>query len=210
VLLADDHPLVLAGLKSLLEPRFEVVGTAVDGRALVEAAEAARPDLILADISMPELDGIEATRRLRETVPETRVVILSIHVEPSWVRAAFDAGAHAYLTKTGAPEEIETALREVLKGHFYVCPAVARAVIGPAARRPPRRPASEAGPALTRREQEIVRLVGAGLGNKEIARRLGVSLATVRTHLSSVYGKLGAASRVELALYAAQSGAAVM
>jgi DNA-binding NarL/FixJ family response regulator len=210
VLLADDHPMVLEGLRKLLEPDFEVVGTAADGHALLEAAEACRPDLIIADIAMPELDGIEATRRLRESVPEARVLILSIHAEPSWVRAAFDAGANAYLTKAAGPAEIETAVREVLKGHFYVCPIVARAVVGMAAENPAQRLAREAHQALTHRELEIVRLVGTGIGNKEIARRLGVSLATVRTHLNNVYGKLGPANRVELALYAAQADGTLM
>lgn len=205
MVIADDHPMVLEGLRNLLEPDFEVVGTAADGRVLLEMVEARQPDLVITDIAMPEMDGIEVTRRLRETAPKARVLILSIHAEPSWVRAAFAAGAYAYLTKTSAPEEIETATREVLKGRFYVCPVVARAVVGHSAENPVQRLAGAVGEELTRRELEVVRLVGTGIGNKEIARRLGVSVTTVRSHLSNVYGKLGPASRVELALYAARA-----
>lgn len=213
VLLADDHPMVLEGLRRLLGVNFEVVGAVKDGPALLEAAEIQRPDLIVVDISMPGIDGIEATRRLRDLVPEARVLILSFHSEPSWVHAAFEAGAHGYLTKTSAPEEVETAVREVLKGNFYVSPMVTRAVLGltgeeTTGRIDPAHPAAAG--ALTPREVEIVGLVGKGLSNKEIARELGVSVPTVRTHLNKVYEKIGLVSRVELALYAAQSEEAVM
>jgi DNA-binding NarL/FixJ family response regulator len=212
VLLADDHPTMLEGLRKALKPDFEVVGAVANGRVLVDAAAILRPDLVVTEISMPEIDGIEATRRLQVIVPETRVLILSIHTGPSWVRAAFDAGAYAYLPKTATLEEIEGALREVLHGCFYVSPVVTRAVLGSAVVRP-------AGHlqgvwratrgALTRRELDIVRLVGRGLGNKEIAHELGVSVTTVRTHLSKIYEKLGP-GRVELALYASHSGETVM
>jgi DNA-binding NarL/FixJ family response regulator len=219
LLLADDHPLMVDGLRKLLELDFDVVGTVSDGRALLEAAESLRPDLVITDISMPGIDGIEATRRLRAIVPGLRVVILSVHAEPSWVHAAFAAGAYGYLTKMAAAEEIETAVREVLKGNFYVSPAVASALVGlmqiaPVQRAErseaaqPERPA--AGETLTPRELDIVRLVGKGLGNKDIARQLGVAVTTVRTHLNKVYDKLDSGSRLELALYAAQTREAVM
>jgi DNA-binding NarL/FixJ family response regulator len=201
VILADDHPMMLEGMGKLLAADFEVVGTATDGRALLEAAAALRPDLVIADLSMPEIDGIEATRRLRATVPGIRVLILSIHSEPSWVRAAFAAGACGYLTKSSAPEEIELAVREVLKGRFYVSPIVARAAIVQAEGAMP----PEARETLTPRELEIASLVGAGLRNHEIARRLGVSVTTVRSHLRKVYLKLRLASRIELALLAARA-----
>ena len=214
VVLADDHPMMLEGLRKLLKPDFEVVGAVSDGRALLEAAERLQPDLVITDISMPGMDGLEATRQLRAIVPGVRVLVLSVHTEPSWVRAAFEAGACGYLSKTSAADEIETAVREVLQGNFYVSPVVTRAAIfipvadgvAEVARKTP----PEAGEGLTPRELDIVRLVGLGLGNKEIAHRLGVSVPTVRTHLSRVYGKLGTASRVELALLAAQTGGPVM
>lgn len=218
VLIADDHPLMLGGLSKLLEPDFEVVAAVKDGRELLEAAERLRPDLVITDISMPLVDGLKATRRLQKTVPGARVLVLSIHDDPSWVRAAFEAGARGYLTKISAPEEIGTAVREVLKGLFYVSPVVTRGVVDvakkPAARRPAAPPAPPAPPAvkeaLTPRELDTVRLVGQGLSNKEIAQYLGVSVATVRTHLNKAYDKLGSASRVELALLAAPPGGAVM
>jgi DNA-binding NarL/FixJ family response regulator len=204
--------MMLEGLRKLLEPDYDVVGEVTDGPALLEAAALLRPDLVIADISMPGIDGIEVTRRLLTEVPEVRVLILSMHTEPSWIRSAFEAGAHAYLPKSAAPEEIELAVREVLKGRFYVSPEVTRAAVVFAVKDPERfagvwRASAEV---LTPRELDIVRLVGKGLGNKEIANELGVSVTTVRTHLSKVYDKLGPGSRVELALYAAQAGGPVM
>jgi DNA-binding NarL/FixJ family response regulator len=207
VLLADDHPMMLAGLRKLLEPELEVVGTAADGRALLAAAKKLRPDLVITDVSMPGLDGIEATRLLQAVVPGVRVIILSIHAEPSCVRAAFAAGACGYLTKTAAPEEIEGAVREVLADRFYVSPAVARAAIGTESRDLASPPPS-AGEALTPRELDVLHLVAEGLGNQQIARRLGVAVTTVRTHLSRLYEKLRLQSRVELALFAAQAAGA--
>jgi DNA-binding NarL/FixJ family response regulator len=199
VLLADDHPMMLAGLRKLLEPDFDVVGAVADGRALLAVAERWRPDLVITDISMSEINGIEATRRLRGLLPKTRVLILSIHTDPEWAKAAFDAGACGYLTKDSAPQEIETAVREVLRGRFYLSPVMTQAFMG-LAKGSPRQ---VTGGALTPREMDILRLLGRGLGNKEIAHELGVSVTTVRTHLSKIYEKVGPMSRVELALYAA-------
>jgi DNA-binding NarL/FixJ family response regulator len=224
VLLADDHPMMLDGLRKLLEPDCEVVAMVRDGSALLEAVAKLRPDLVITDISMPLLDGLEATRRLQKARSGARVLVLSIHDDPSWVREAFAAGACGYLTKISAPEEIGTAVREVLKGRFYVSPVVTRGVVDayakkPAARRPAPPPVSTVSPIspispvnelLTPRELDTVRLVGQGLSNKEIARRLGVSVTTVRTHLNKVYDKLGSESRVELALLTAPPGDVVM
>jgi DNA-binding NarL/FixJ family response regulator len=213
ILLADDHPMVLEGLMKLLSPEFVIVGAVTDGLALLEAARILQPDLIIVDLSMPGIDGIEATRRLRDLAPAARVLILSVHPEPSWVQAAFDAGAWGYLTKASAAREVETAVREVLQGNFYLSPLVSFMVLGlhkheAAGRIESARPAASG--TLTPREVEIVRLVGRGLGNREIAGALGVAVATVRTHLNKVYEKIGAVSRVELALFAAQSDEAVM
>lgn len=216
LLLADDHPMMLEGLRRLLERDYEVIGTARDGKTLLEIAERQRPDLVITDLSMPGVGGIEATRWLLALLPAVRVVVLSIHAEPSQVRMAFEAGAYAYLTKACAPEEIETALREVLADRFYFSPEVARAALLPAARgvaelgNASERPLAASDDALTRRELDIVQLVAKAMANKEIARRLGVSVTTVRSHLSSVYEKLRLESRVELALYAAQGGGPAM
>jgi DNA-binding NarL/FixJ family response regulator len=203
--------MLLAGLRGVLSPNFTIVGAVTDGRALLEAAQAQQPDLIIADISMPEIDGIEATRRLRRLVPAARVLILSIHTDPSWVHAAFDAGACGYLTKTSAFVEIETAVREVLKGNFYISAAVTYTFLGKSRQETGGRSGTAfptVSETLTQREAEIVRLVGKGLGNKEIAQELGLSVPTVRSHLTRLYEKIGVMSRVELALYAAHSGEA--
>lgn len=203
VILADDHPMMLMGLLKLLEAGYEVVATVTDGRTLLAEAERLRPALVLTDVRMPGIDGIEVTRRLQVTVPRVRVVILSIHAEPSHVQAAFEAGAWGYLPKTSAPEEIVRALVEVLAGRLYISPAVARAALGGKACRGSLPP--EAGEALTPREGEILPLLAEGLSNQQIALQLGVTVATIRSHLNSVYEKLGLESRVELALFAARA-----
>ena len=207
VVLADDHPVMLAGLRKLLEPELEVVGMVMDGQELLDAAERLRPDLVITDVAMPGLDGIEATRLLQAALPEVRVLILSIHAETSWVRAAFEAGAWGYLTKSSAPEEIERAVHEVLADRFYVSPSVARAAVEVESHREPLLRGSVE--ALTPRELEIFRLVAEGLGNRQIAGRLGMSVTTVRTHLNRVYGKLRVKTRVKLALYAVQADSVV-
>jgi DNA-binding NarL/FixJ family response regulator len=207
VLLADDHPVTLAGLCKLLEPAFKVVGRVTDGLALLAAAERLRPDLVIADIEMPGLDGIEATRRLQARLPDVKVLILSIHVEPSYVRAAFDAGAWGYLPKTAVPEEIGRAVHDVLADCFYISPVVARDAIARAARRPV---AGSPPEGLTPRELDVLCLAGRGLGNQEIARKLGVPVTTVRSHLNRIYDKLDLARRVELALLATQGAVPVL
>ena len=207
VLFADDHPMILTGLRRLLEPELEMVGAVTDGLALLAAAERLHPDLVITDVAMPGLDGIAATRRLRASDPGLKVLILSIHAEPSYVRAAFDAGAWGYVTKTSDPEEIERAVQEVLADRFYVSPAVAGAALAGTAC--PFESPAQTGEALTPREIEILHLVASGLGNQQIARELGVAVSTVRTHLNSLYEKLGMKSRVELALFAAHAGGAV-
>jgi DNA-binding NarL/FixJ family response regulator len=155
---------------------------------------------------MPGLDGIETTRRLQAAVPDVKVLILSMHVEPSCVRAAFAAGARGYLPKSSAFEEFARAVREVLADRFYVSPQVARDAISGACHL--ESSPKTAGEALTPREREILHLVAEGLSNQQIARRLGVEVTTVRTHLSRLYGKLRLENRVELALYGAQAGTA--
>lgn len=205
LLLADDHPVMLTGLREVLQPVFDVIETATDGHALLEAVERRRPDLVITDVSMAGLNGLEVTRRLQRSAPGVRVLILSIHTDPAYVQAAFAAGACGYLTKTSTPEEIARAVREVLAGRFYVCPEITRAAVLPVGRSQ-ENPPPMAAETVTRRELDILRLVADGLGNQQIARRLGVEVTTVRTHLHSLYGKLRVKSRVELVLYASRAG----
>lgn len=206
VLLADDHPVTLAGLCKLLEPAFEVAGRVTDGLSLLAAAERLRPDLVIAGVEMPGLDGIEATRRLHSRLPGVKVLILSGHAKPSCVRAAFEAGARGYLPKTAVPEEIERAVQEVLADRSYISPVVVRSAISRAVRRLAGSPPEW----LTPCELRILRLTGRGLDNQEIACRLGVSVTAIRSHLNKIYDKLDPARRVELALLASQGAAAVL
>ena len=134
ILLADNHPMILTGLRKLLEPEFEAVEMSADGPELLAAAERLRPDLVITDIAMSGFNGIEAARRLQASFPRMKVLILSMYVELSYVKSAFDAGARGYVPKTSPPEEIEFAVREVLAGRFYVSPVVARAAITRATR----------------------------------------------------------------------------
>lgn len=203
-ILADDHPMMLEGLSKLLEPSLDIVARVLDGEMLVETAERHQPDLVVTDISMPGVDGIEATRRLTIVSPRTRTVVLSIHHDSSRVRSAFDAGAWGYLPKNAVADEVETAIQEVLDGRYYVSPSVTRALVSPSEGM---KPSSKAQPQpgreiLTPRELEVSRLVGEGWSNKKIAQQLGIAVTTVRTHLSSVYAKLEKTSRIELALFA--------
>lgn len=207
ILLADDHPVTLAGLCKLLEPAFEVAGQVADGPALLAAVERLRPDLVIAGTELPGLGGIEATRRLRARLPKVKVLILSLQVEPSCVWAVFGAGARGYLPKTAVPEEIERAVHEVLADRFYISPVVARAAIARSARHPALAAASKL---LTPRELGLVRLVGQGLGSKEIACKLGMSVTAARSLLNKIYGKLGLASRLELARLAVQDSVAAL
>lgn len=212
VLLADDHPMMLDSLVSLLTPHCEIVGRATAGLEAFELATRLRPDLAILDIAMPGLDGTELTRRLLAAQPSLKVLILSLHQHASWVRTAFDAGAAGYLCKTAAAAEILLAVQEVLAGRCWISPAVAKKALqprpqrGPSPPEEPARPLEAAGPEneLTAREAEILELLALSLGNKEIARHLQVSVPTVRTHLSSIYRKLAVDSRVGLALYADQ------
>ena len=202
--------MLLEGLANLLKPALRIVAQVEDGEALVAAAGRLQPDLVIADIAMPGVDGLEATRRLSALSPATRTLILSFHSDPYQVRSAFAAGAWAFLTKGASGAEIHRAIEEVLRGNYYVSPRVTHALVpsseAPVAadsplHAPPPTSTPEAS-GLTHRELEVARLVGAGRSNQEIAEQLGIAVTTVRTHLSSIYTKLGHISRVELALFA--------
>jgi DNA-binding NarL/FixJ family response regulator len=206
VLLADDHTLVRAGLRKLLEsiPAMEVVGEAGDGLALLELAERLRPDVVLMDIAMPGLNGLEATGRISRTWPEVRVLILSMHQNAEYVRQALRQGAAAYLLKDAAPLELELALAAVLRGETYLSPAVSKGVVSDYVQR--LRSDEPAEDALTPRQREVLQLIAEGHSTKEIARRLDLSVKTVETHRTQLMRQLDIHEVAGLVRYAIRSG----
>jgi DNA-binding NarL/FixJ family response regulator len=210
LLIADDQALVRVGLRKILEtePETTVVGEAVDGEDAVAAAQRLRPDVVLMDIRMPVLDGIEATRRIVRAQPGTRVLILTTFGLDGYVYDALRAGASGFMLKDAPPEEIAAAVRIVASGEALLAPAVTRAVIEEFARQ---RPAGAlvlppAVAELTPREREVLDLLGRGLSNPEICKRLVISEATAKTHVARILQKLGLRDRVQAVIYAYESG----
>ncbi len=204
VLLGDDHPLILNGIRTLLAARYQIVGTAQDGRAIVAAAERLRPDIVVLDVSMPLLNGIDAARQIRHAHPEMIVVFLSMHASPMYLRRALDTGAVGYVLKTGASEELLFALDHGRRGRVYISPEFGLDVIESvrtAAGRP-----TKSNTALTDRQRQILQLVAEGRQNKEMAEVLGVSVKTVEFHRGRLMAKLNARSVAELTRYAVQEG----
>jgi DNA-binding NarL/FixJ family response regulator len=210
VLLADDHTLVVEGIKKLLEPHFDLVGTVEDGRALLEAAKTSKPDVVLVDISMPLLNGIDAARQLRKILPDAKIVFLTMHADPTYVTEAFQAGGAGYLLKRSAASELVFAIEEVLKGRYYVTPAVAKDVLrdvfgdAEASRREP----PTKGPSLTPRQREVLQLVAEGKSIKEIASILDISIKTVEFHKARIMDELDLHTTAELTKYAVAHGIA--
>jgi DNA-binding NarL/FixJ family response regulator len=210
LLIADDQALVRVGLRKILENQSEmtVVGEAGDGEDAVNAARRLRPDLVLMDIRMPVLDGIEATRRIARAQPTTRVLILTTFGIDTYVYDALRAGASGFMLKDAPPEEITAAVRIVASGQALLAPAVTRAVIEEFARQPstpvPQPPAAVA--ELTPREQEVLDLLAQGLSNPEICTRLVMSGATAKTHVGHILQKLDLRDRVQAVIYAYETG----
>jgi DNA-binding NarL/FixJ family response regulator len=206
LLLADDHTILVEGLKALLAPEFEVVATAGDGRAVLEAAEKHQPDLVLLDISMPGLNGIEAARRLKQSNPDAKLMILTMHGDLSFVRVAFEAGVSGYVLKQSAATELVTALHDVAGGRRYVSSLI-RKRLGtgaPAFLRQPRKFSAD----LTSRQREVLQLVAEGRVRKEIAQILGVSVKTVEFHKQKITEKLDLHTDAALTAYAIRQGIA--
>jgi DNA-binding NarL/FixJ family response regulator len=201
VLVVDDHAVVRTGLGQLLAtaPDLELVGEAKDGQEAVEAAEAAAPDVILMDISMPVLDGVEATRRIVARDPGARIVMLTSLADNRQILDALEAGASGYLLKHAAPDELLGAIRAAAAGDAPLDPKAARALLDSRRAAPA---AADKHKALSAREQEVLRLVAQGLANKQIARRLGISERTVKAHLTNVFSALGVSDRTQAALWA--------
>jgi NarL family two-component system response regulator LiaR len=207
VLVADDHAIVRKGIRALLatEPELEVVGEAKDGREAVAEAERLRPDVILMDLVMPEMDGIEAIRRITARDPEARILVLTSFAADDKLFPAIKAGASGYLLKDSDPKDLVGAIRQVYRGESSLHPTIARKLLQELSQPPERGPAPES---LTERELEVLRLVAQGRSNRQIAEQLVISEATVRTHVSNILGKLHLASRTQAALYALQAGLA--
>jgi DNA-binding NarL/FixJ family response regulator len=213
VLIADDQPLVRVGLRKILEfePDLEVTGEAIDGEEAVRQTERLRPDVVLMDIRMPVLDGIEATRRITGGHPGTRVLILTTFGLDGYVYEALRAGASGFMLKDAPPEEIAGAVRIVARGEGLLAPAITRAVIEEFARTPPptRRTAPVALAELTPREREVLDLLLRGLSNPEICARLYISDATAKTHVARILQKLGLRDRVQAVIYGYENGIVV-
>jgi DNA-binding NarL/FixJ family response regulator len=204
LLLADDHTLVLEGLRKLLEPHFDLVEAVEDGRTLLRRAQQLKPDVILLDISMPLLNGIDAAHQLSKMLPESKIVFLTMHASPAYVTEAFRAGASGYLLKRSAASELITAIQEVLKGRYYVTPLVAKEMLGSVLESPTLHSASPAD--LSSRQREILQLVAEGHSTKEIAGLLNVSPKTVEYHKARLVERLGLRTTAELTRYAIQHG----
>jgi DNA-binding NarL/FixJ family response regulator len=206
ILMADDHSIVLAGLKKLVETEGEVVGTVEDGRALVEEAKKLRPDIILLDISMPLLNVLDAARQLTKVVPECKVVFLTMHATPAYAMEAFKAGASGYLIKRSATSELKQALQAVMRGQHYLTPLITKDVLA-ATLQPAEETTHKRPPAvLTPRQREVLQLVAEGKGTKEIARILNISVKTVEFHKFRIMDELDLHSTAELTRYAIAEG----
>lgn len=200
VLLADDHRIVSEGLKGLLESEFELAGMVEDGRAMVKAARELRPDVIVADISMPHLNGIDALAQLKRDNPKVRVVFLTMHRDAAYARRALEAGASGYVLKHSAPAELVLAVRAALQGRTFITPDLAAEVFRTANAK------HDPAATLTPRQREILRLLAEGKSAKEVASALGLSARTVEDHKYRLMESLGIENSAELVHFAIKHG----
>jgi DNA-binding NarL/FixJ family response regulator len=203
--MADDHAILLEGVRRLLEPEFEIVGTASDGRQLVASTIQLQPEIVLLDIGMPLLNGIEAARQIRASAPGVKVVFLTQQSDRMYLQEAFRAGASGYILKQSAASELVSALHEVLSGRFYVTPALAGADIA-SQLNGTANPADLFGSRLTPRQREVLQLVAEGKAAKEIAGIVGISVKTVEFHKAAIMEELGLRTTAELTRYAIEHG----
>ena len=204
VLLADDHKIILEGLRAILEPEFEIVGAVEDGRALVAAAKRLSPDVVVADISMPGLNGIDAARQLRKLDERVKIVFLTMHSQVSYAAGAFEAGASGFVLKHSAPQELITAIRETMQGRTYVTPLIAGDLIDSYQNGSLRQ--GELKAALSPRQREVLQLLAEGKSAKEIAAVLNISPRTVEFHKYRMMEELKTKSSAELIQYALRYG----
>lgn len=203
ILIADDHGVLRAGLRALLneETNFEVVGEASTSEEAYRLALRLKPDVILMDLSMPGIGGIEVTRRLRESLPTAKVLILTVHEDAAFLREAMKAGAVGYVVKRAAESELMAAIQAALRGDLYVHSSMTRALLD-ANRCSPPLPRRSDPEALTQREAEVLKLITRGYTNRQIADELKLSVRTVESHRANIMGKLGLASRADLVRWA--------
>jgi DNA-binding NarL/FixJ family response regulator len=204
LLLADDHTIMVDGLRRLLEPNFELVGTVGDGWALLESAERLKPEVIVADVSMPLLNGIEAVRRLKKISPRCKIVVLSMHEDVQIAAESLRAGASGYVLKHSAADTLDHAISEVLKGHTFVSPRIAKNVMCALLESSQKRDRN--GVQLTPREREVLQLVAEGRTIRGISSILHVAVRTVVFHKSNIMDKLGRRTTADLTQYAIASG----
>ncbi|HEV2174837.1 MAG TPA: response regulator transcription factor, partial [Nitrospira sp.] len=202
--LGDDHVLILGGVRATLEPEFEIVGQATNGKALIEAAETLRPDVVVLDISMPVMNGFESARRIKRVLPSVKLVFLSQHLNPAYLRQALQIGVSGYVLKSETTEELQRAIASVLRGHTYISPSFGEDVIAHLWNRSGS--VNHASSDLTERQREILHLIIDGRGNKEIADLLNLSVKTVEFHRARLMEKLGVRTAAELAKVAIQQG----
>jgi DNA-binding NarL/FixJ family response regulator len=204
VLLADDHRILAEGLKSLLVPEFDLIGVVADGRAMVEAAKALQPDVIVADITMPHLNGIEALEEVKKFDPNVRVIFLTMHRDVAYARRALEAGAVGFVLKHSAPEELVLAVRAAAQGRTFITPTLAGEVLQALKQNP----SETADPvaSLTLRQREVLRLLVDGLTTKEIGSKLHISARTVEDHKYRMVESLGVKGNVELIRFAIKHG----
>ena len=204
VLLADDHKIILEGLRGLLEPEFEIVGNVEDGRALVEATQRLHPDVVVVDISMPLLNGIEAVRQIRKINRQIKIVFLTMHPDVTYATMAFDAGASGYVLKNSASRELVTAINEVMLGGTYVTPIIAGELLQTYKKAASGKDVFDK--KLTTRQREILQLLGEGHSAKEIADMLSISPRTVETHKYNIMEELNLQTTADLIKFAIKHG----
>jgi two-component system response regulator NreC len=207
IFLADDHAVVREGLKSLVNarPDMEVIGEAADGRMAWEQARECQPDIVVMDLSMPQLNGAQATARLKQACPQVKVLALTVHADKGYVQQLFQAGASGYVLKLTAAEELIHAIRIVAAGGVYLDPTVARKIVSDYTRQPASGDALQ-GSHLSERETEVLCLTAKGYSNKEIAAQLDLSVKTVETYKARLMEKLELRSRVDIVRYALRQG----
>ena len=204
ILIADDHQILAEGLRGLLEPEFEVVGVVADGRELVAAATKRRPDIIVADVTMPALNGIEAAVHLRDAGVKAKVVFLTMHRDVAYARRAMEAGAAGFVLKHSVASELVTAVREALQGRTYVTPMIAGELIQSYREDDPGSRSAEH--RLTARQREVLQLVAEGRSAKEVAAELKISARTAEFHKAQILEVLGLKTTADLVQYAIRNG----